>query len=183
MLVGQQPFFGPDVNAILHQVMNGEPPRLPPDLARLLPGEVESVLRKSLSKRQQDRFPTITAFAKAFEAAAPLDAPMLPVRPKAPPQDSSLFVKPARRPPTAATTPSMRARRRLVWLGAAAVAAAVGIGVALFQSGQVPWAPAGTAGAAPSKEAPSGPTIVPMHAVKPGEKLGERKRRRVTPER
>jgi serine/threonine-protein kinase len=182
MLVGQQPFFGPDVNTILHQVMNGEPPRLSPELARLLPGDVEQVLRKALSKRQQDRFPTITAFAKALEAAAPLDTPMVPVKPKAPPKES-LFVKPARRPPTPATLPAVRARRRLVWVGAAAVAAAIGIGVALFQSGQLPFAPAGAAGAAPAKdEAPSGPTVVPMHAGKPAEKA-DRKRRRVAPER
>jgi serine/threonine-protein kinase len=183
MLVGQQPFFGPDVNTILHQVMNGEPPRLPPDLARLLPGDVEPVLRKALSKRQQDRFPTITAFAKSLEGAAPLDTPMVPVKPKAPPPKDSLFVKPARHPhaPTPATLPAMRARRRLVWVGAAAVAAAIGIGVALFQSGQLPFVPAG---AAPAKDqSSSGPTVVPMHANKPGEKSADRKRRRVTPER
>src|SRR4029077_14148831 len=39
MVVGQQPFIGPDVNTILHQVMNGEPPPLGPKLARFLPGE------------------------------------------------------------------------------------------------------------------------------------------------
>jgi serine/threonine-protein kinase len=170
MLVGQQPFFGPDVNAILHQVMNGEPPRLPSELSRLLPGEVEAVLRKALSKRQQDRFPTITAFAKAFEAAAPLDTPMVPIKQAAPPKESSLFVKPAHRPPapTPATTPSMRARRRLTWVGAAIVAAAIGVGVALFQSGQLPWLPASPAGAAPATEAGGeGPTIVPLPAGKP----------------
>src|SRR5260221_4207220 len=59
MLAGQQPFFGPDVNTILHQVMNGEPPPLGPKLAGFLPGEIERVLRRALSKRQQDRFPTI----------------------------------------------------------------------------------------------------------------------------
>src|SRR4051794_39280492 len=70
MLVGQQPFVGPDVNAILHQVMNGEPPRLSPALSSFMPPEIEEVLRRALSKRQQDRFPTITAFARALEAAA-----------------------------------------------------------------------------------------------------------------
>jgi serine/threonine-protein kinase len=171
MLVGQQPFFGPDVNSILHQVMNGEPPRLPPDLARLLPGDVEKVLRKALSKRQQDRFPTIAAFAKAFEAAAPLDTPMVPVKAKAPPKESSLFVKPAHRAPTPATTPSMRARRRLGWIAAAALAAAVGVGVALFQSGQLPWPPAKSAGAAPAAESGGeGPTIVPLPSGKPGKR-------------
>src|SRR5258708_38063935 len=99
MLVGQQPFVGPDVNPILHQVMNGEPPPLGPKLAGFLPGEIERVLRRALSKRQQDRFPTISAFARAFEAAAPPElatrasAPESP-RPSSPPQRASA---PARR--------------------------------------------------------------------------------------
>src|SRR4029077_16264659 len=70
MVVGQQPFVGPDVNTILHQVMNGEPPPLPRETAGGVPREVEVVLGRALSKRQQDRFPTITAFARALEAAA-----------------------------------------------------------------------------------------------------------------
>jgi serine/threonine protein kinase len=150
MLVGQQPFVGPDVNAILHQVMNGEPPPLGPGLAPLLPGKVEGVLRRALSKRQIDRFPTVTAFAKAFEAAAPLDTPMRPVGPAAPAKDS-LFV---RHPPRGAAAPP-RAGRRLLWLGAAALAAATGVGVALYQ--QV-WRQAGEVspeGASRAREAPS----------------------------
>jgi serine/threonine-protein kinase len=154
MLVGQQPFIGPDVNAILHQVMNGEPPPLGP-LAVLLPGQVEGVLRRALSKRQIDRFPTVTAFAKAFEAAAPLDTPMRAAPAPAPPASrSSLFGRAARRRPTPPTV--SRPRRPLVWLGAIALAAAVGVGVALLRSGQLPWRGAGGATASspePSSEA------------------------------
>jgi eukaryotic-like serine/threonine-protein kinase len=166
MLVGQQPFLGPDVNAILHQVMNGEPPPLVPALAPLLPGQVEGVLRRALSKRQLDRYPTITAFAKAFESAAPLDAPMrAPTR--APPAKASLFVKPAARHAAPAAPP--RPRRRLLWLGAAALAAAIGIGVALLQSGQAPWRSKtkSGAGASPSPGGQaSGPTVVPLPSGK-----------------
>jgi serine/threonine-protein kinase len=163
MLVGQQPFVGPDVNAILHQVMNGEPPPLGPALAPLLPGQVESVLRKALSKRQIDRYPTITAFAKAFEAAAPLETPMRPVAPRPAPPKDSLFVKPA--PRSAATTTST-APRRWLWVVVTLLGLAAGGAIALLQSGHLP----GTSGptAASSADGPkSAPTVVP---VRPREK-------------
>jgi serine/threonine-protein kinase len=164
MLVGQQPFVGPDVNAILHQVMNGEPPPLGPGLAPLLPGQVESVLRKALSKRQIDRFPTITAFAKAFEGAAPLDTPMRPVAPKPPPKDS-LFVKPMAR---SASTTATTAPRRWLWVAVTLLGLAAGGGIALLQSGHLPWAPGGPASAAASSpdESAKAPTIVPVRPKK-----------------
>ncbi len=114
MLVGQQPFFGPDVNTILRQVMEGEPPPLGPKLAALLPAEIDVVLRRALSKRQQDRYPTITAFSRAFEAAAA-------ARPRAP---APVAPAPSADPPAA--------RRRWGWLVAIVLAAAVGVGIALF---------------------------------------------------
>jgi len=70
MLSGRLPFWQPDVNAILNQVIAGEPTPLAPEFARTIPREVDKVLRRALSKRREDRFPTITAFARAFEAAA-----------------------------------------------------------------------------------------------------------------
>jgi serine/threonine protein kinase len=127
MLVGQQPFFGPDVNAILRQVMEGEPPALPPTLAALLPGPVEQVLRRALSKRQQDRFPTITAFARTFEAAA------LPF--------------------AAGEAPSAKpARPVLVWILAAALAASLGLVAALLLRASPPptSSPADEAPSSPS---------------------------------
>ena len=164
MLVGQQPFVGPDVNSILHQVMNGEPPPLGPGLAPLLPGQVESVLRKALSKRQIDRYPTITAFGKAFEAAAPLDTPMRPVTPSPVPKKSHLFPHAAPARPAAAappaTTGSSRAPRRWTYVVAALIATALGVGIALSQSGQLPWPSSGPAPAA-GDEAPAGS---PAHA-------------------
>jgi serine/threonine-protein kinase len=151
MLVGQQPFVGPDVNAILHQVMNGEPPPLGPALKPLLPGQVEVVLRKALSKRQIDRFPTVTAFAKAFEAAAPLDTPMRPVGPAAPPKKSALFVGAAAPPSRAAGRPRGR------WIVAALLATALGVGVALLRSGQLPWRVPGFTAGSDGASAPPGP--------------------------
>jgi serine/threonine-protein kinase len=167
MLVGQQPFVGPDVNSILHQVMNGEPPPLGPALAALLPGQVEGVLRKALSKRQIDRFPTITAFAKAFEAAAPLDTPMRPVTPPPALKKSSLFVNapaaarpaPAAHPPS---TASSRAPRRWTFVVAALVATALGVGIALYQSGQLPWSSPSAASAGP----PPAPSARPREPKK-----------------
>src|SRR5882724_11889429 len=97
MLVGQQPFVGPDVNAVLHQVMNGEPPALAPGGAALMPRDLEAVLRRALSKRQQDRFPTIAAFARTLEgAAAPHLGPALARAPDAAPKPRAREKSPAR---------------------------------------------------------------------------------------
>ncbi|HVU49471.1 MAG TPA: serine/threonine-protein kinase [Polyangia bacterium] len=171
MLVGQQPFVGPDVNSILHQVMNGEPPPLGPALAALLPGQVEAVLRKALSKRQIDRFPTITAFAKAFEAAAPLDTPMRPVTPPPAPRPSPLFPLASPRP---APSTASRPPRRWTWVMAALLATALGVGLALWQSGQLPWRGAGAA-----VTGDDGASVGASPAREPGK--GERKKRRPAP--
>jgi serine/threonine-protein kinase len=185
MLVGQQPFFGPDVNTILHQVMNGEPPPLPRTMAGLLPGEVEAVLRRALSKRQQDRFPTITAFSRAFEAAAALPSTTPAPRPRAtPPKRSSLFVEPqvkpeVRRRPASSLAGAPRSR---TWMLAVVLAAAVGIGVAWFtQAGRPALAPSPSSSA---KDPRGGPTVVPMHGARPGgSKAADVKRRRPPPEK
>jgi len=63
------PFTGPDVNTILNQVISAVPTPVGPD-APQIPAEVDKVLRRALSKHRADRFPTIRAFARAFEAAA-----------------------------------------------------------------------------------------------------------------
>jgi len=70
MLSGRLPFWQPEVHQILNQVITEEPTPLHPDLAPLIPREVDKVLRRALSKKREDRFPTINAFARAFEAAA-----------------------------------------------------------------------------------------------------------------
>ena len=63
------PFTGPDVNAILNQVIAAAPAPVAPGAPRL-PADVDKVLRRALSKHRADRFPTIRAFARAFEGAA-----------------------------------------------------------------------------------------------------------------
>jgi serine/threonine protein kinase len=67
MLTGDEPFVGKDTPTVLYSIVHGEPSAL---LAPNVPAGVEAVLRRALSKRQGDRFPTIGAFARAFAAAA-----------------------------------------------------------------------------------------------------------------
>jgi serine/threonine-protein kinase len=69
-LSGQHAFGKSEVNDTLNQVISAEPTPLPPERAQRIPPEVDKVLRRALSKTREDRFPTISAFARAFEAAA-----------------------------------------------------------------------------------------------------------------
>jgi serine/threonine-protein kinase len=63
------PFTGLDVDATLNQVISAVP--TPPGAgAPRIPAEVDKVLRRALSRHRSERFPTIRAFARAFEAAA-----------------------------------------------------------------------------------------------------------------
>ena len=75
MLTGHPPFVRKDVTALLHAIAHEELPRMTDKLATL-PAEVETTLRRALAKRPGDRFPTVGAFARAFEtaAASPLPA-------------------------------------------------------------------------------------------------------------
>ena len=58
MLSGRLPFWKPDVSAILNQVITAEPTPLAPEFAGLIPRDVDKVLRRALSKKREDRFPT-----------------------------------------------------------------------------------------------------------------------------
>jgi eukaryotic-like serine/threonine-protein kinase len=69
MLSGRAPFASDDMSAVFYQVIHLEPRPLgqrAPDL----PPAVEVVLRRALSKRMTDRFPSIRDFASALESAA-----------------------------------------------------------------------------------------------------------------
>jgi hypothetical protein len=66
MLSGRRPFIADSLPMLLYQIAQQHPPALAgPDL----PAEVELVLRRALSKRQSERFPTVAAFARALGAA------------------------------------------------------------------------------------------------------------------
>jgi serine/threonine-protein kinase len=69
MLSGRGPFAADDVSALLYQVIHLDPQPLAKRAPNLPPG-VEPVLRRALSKRMADRYPSIADFTKAFEAAA-----------------------------------------------------------------------------------------------------------------
>jgi serine/threonine-protein kinase len=84
MLTGRTPFIADDVSALLYQIVNVNPPPLGPLAANLHP-EVEGVLRQALSKRFNDRFPSIRDFARAFEAAAFNRPPEITLVPLTPP--------------------------------------------------------------------------------------------------
>jgi serine/threonine-protein kinase len=69
LCAGRPPFIGEDVASLLYQVIH----EAAAPLSQTAPGlgpELDQVLRRSLSKGQGDRFPTMTAFAQAFEEAA-----------------------------------------------------------------------------------------------------------------
>jgi serine/threonine protein kinase len=95
MLTGDEPFVGKDTPTVLYSIVHGE---LPPLNMPNLPAGVEAVLRRALSKRQSDRFPTISAFTRAFTAAT-TPAPALAARTPTP-----LVVPAAVRTPVAVRT-------------------------------------------------------------------------------
>ena len=134
MLSGRLPFWQPEVHAILEQVIQGEPTPLARDVAHCIPREVDKVLRRALSKRREDRFPTITAMARAFEAAAGGSVPVPAPRPA----QSARAAHPAR--------PARRSRTGLWLLLVAAALAAAGAGW-MFRDDIMSskWWPAGAA--------------------------------------
>jgi serine/threonine protein kinase len=94
MLLGTPPFVAADTTALLHQIIKIEPPALAPRVPGL-PSAVELELRRALSKRPGDRFPSIRDFSHAFEAAAfgrPADATPPPMT-MSPPTYSNVWTR------------------------------------------------------------------------------------------
>jgi eukaryotic-like serine/threonine-protein kinase len=135
------PFTGPDVNATLNQVISAIPTPPSPTAPRI-PPEVDKVLRRALSRRRSDRFPTIRAFARAFEAAV-LGRPE-PAPRRTTPTPARALAAPAPAPPTAVAAEvvrdAQRGRRSRVWLAAAALAVVLAVlsGAAWALRGQPP---------------------------------------------
>ena len=69
MLLGRPPFVADDTTALLFQIIKMDPHPLAPQVPGLPPA-VEIELRRALSKRPVDRFPTMRAFSRAFASAA-----------------------------------------------------------------------------------------------------------------
>jgi serine/threonine protein kinase/tetratricopeptide (TPR) repeat protein len=75
MLVGQPPFTGPNVQAIIarHSLGSVEPPSIVRDT---IPDTMEAALLRALSKVPADRFPTVIMFAEAFGTPSTVTATM-----------------------------------------------------------------------------------------------------------
>jgi len=69
MLTGRPPFIGDDTAALLYMVVHEDPPP-PSQINGDLPAEIDHVIKRALDKDQEQRFPHVTAFARALEAAA-----------------------------------------------------------------------------------------------------------------
>lgn len=69
MLCGHPPFMADDTTALFFQIIRIEPTSLVNEVPNLQPA-AETVLRRALSKRHTDRYPSIRDFARAFELAA-----------------------------------------------------------------------------------------------------------------
>lgn len=101
-LTGCLPFWGPDANATLNQVISAVP-TAPRAGAPAIPPAVETVLRRALSKKSFDRFPTIRAFARYFEgAASQAQAPAKPAPAAGMPVPAAAANRPANPPRQAA---------------------------------------------------------------------------------
>ena len=67
MLTGDRPFEG-SMSAIMHKVLNTDPP-VPSLLSVTAPPSFDAVVRRAMSRRPEDRFPSAGAFAEAIRGA------------------------------------------------------------------------------------------------------------------
>ncbi len=67
LLTGERPFEG-GLSAIMHKVLNTEPPA-PSQLSVTAPPSFDGVVRRAMAKRPEDRFATARAFAEAVRGA------------------------------------------------------------------------------------------------------------------
>jgi len=165
MLSGRLPFWQTEVSDILNQVIQGQPTPLPPELAGCISPAVDKVLRRALSKRREDRFPTITAFGRAFEAAVAEAAPGAEVG--AAPSGGER-ARPARR------------RRGALWLSLGVAAAVLGAAGWIFRAEITSsrWWPGGARSSAEHGHAAGGPNGEPAPSDRAGGDDGARHRRR-----
>jgi serine/threonine-protein kinase len=67
LLTGEKPFDG-GLTAIMHKVLNTEPPA-PSALSVTVPGSFDAVVKRAMAKRPQDRYASASEFAQAVRAA------------------------------------------------------------------------------------------------------------------
>jgi serine/threonine-protein kinase len=108
-LRGRPPFIADDVTAVMYQITRLDPPSLCKEVPDLRP-EAEEVLRRALSKRHVDRYPSIREFARTFQSVVlgySAELTPLPVRLTASEQAAAQNLTPA---PVARTTQLVRRR-------------------------------------------------------------------------
>lgn len=183
MLTGRPAFEGPDVSVVLYQIVHEPPaPMAGPEGGRGF-DQIEPVLRRALSKRVADRFPSLNEFATALTAvanSAPVTPPTVKEQQGRPTEPGAAGVipagfdsasGPARRHPTAALAV-------LIAAVAAAIAILVGIRwrnsralVTTARSGE--WATGVESGPAPVSPRIERPSIlVPQHIRAPEDRGG-----------
>jgi serine/threonine-protein kinase len=131
LLTGERPFEG-TISAIIHKVLNTQAPA-PSRLTNSSPPGMDFVVRKAISKRPEDRFPSAAAFARAIRTAMSPAVPPVSV----PDVTERTVVELPPRPVAAPiVTPAMEAAKRRnrwpLWAGAALALAIVGGGAGWF---------------------------------------------------
>jgi eukaryotic-like serine/threonine-protein kinase len=161
MLTGRPPFIGDDTAALLYMVVHEDPPP-PSQINPDLPPEIDHVIKRALHKDQTERFPHVTAFARALEAAAA--GKMISIEPgSGATRVRAVAAGVALTPVEAAATmagdasmfaprPPKRGATRLVLLGALALVAGGGVWLARGPLRRPPPAPPVTGPAAVSNE-------------------------------
>ena len=163
MLAGRPPFVGDDTAALLYQVVHENPPPLAQFNADL-PPSVDGIIRRALTKDQNERFPHVTAFAQAFEAAAagkpiPADSAIRAGAPAPQPRPpGGLMVPPPNADPFAPAPPRRRSPKVVLLVG---IAMTAGAGVWLLR-GRLPHP-------APAPAAPAAAAVNPAPAPPPSQ--------------
>jgi serine/threonine protein kinase len=77
LLTGERPFTGETLPTLIYKILSEEPQ---PDAALIarLGGPIQTVLRRGLAKRPEDRFANCTELVKALEQAAQAEAASIP---------------------------------------------------------------------------------------------------------
>ena len=162
LLTGERPFDG-GLTAIMHKVLNTEPPP-PSELAVTSPASLDAVVKRAMAKRPDDRFPSAAAFAEALRAAL-AEAPAKPA--EAPDAESTMLARPGAKPaaappPRPAAEPAPARSRLQLFLGVAVAAVVIAAGGAF-----VLLRPAPTPTPPPAKLAEATPAPTPAPAPAP----------------
>lgn len=159
LLTGERPFDG-GLTAIMHKVLNTEPPP-PSQLSVTVPAALDAVVQRAMAKRPEDRFPSASAFAEAIRAALEASAAVeaeATIIGSAPPRPAASPAATPVPPPAPAAKPA--ASRRPVMLGAAAAVVVMAGGGWFLLRPAAPSAPLAPA-PLPAKIAESQPTAPP----------------------